>query len=117
KLLLQLAPHLLDVEVPQPRPRRRLDRLDRLRRSSLGLRLGGSLSFFGRFLLLLLLLALGLLWLLLLFLLFVFFVCHGVPAYLTLGIGWPDFTAIRSSFPSLSRRRRTRVGAPDFGSS
>src|SRR5207253_3842389 len=35
----------------------------------------------------------------------------------TRGIGWPDFTATRSAVPSLSRRRRTRVGSPDFGSS
>src|SRR5262249_9148928 len=43
-----------------------------------------------------------------------FLVSHG---YLTLGIGWPDFTAMRSSLPSLSWRRRTRVGSPDFGPS
>src|SRR3989475_6685077 len=36
--------------------------------------------------------------------------------YLTRGIGWPDLTAIRSTVPSLSSRRRTRVGSPDFGS-
>src|SRR5205823_3548296 len=35
----------------------------------------------------------------------------------TRGIGWPDLTAIRSAVPSLSRRRRTRVGSPDLGSS
>src|SRR2546427_890561 len=37
--------------------------------------------------------------------------------YLTRWIGWPDLTATRSMVPSLSRRRRTRVGWPDFGSS
>src|SRR5438094_10092891 len=35
----------------------------------------------------------------------------------TRGIGWPDLTAIRCTVPSLSARRRTRVGSPDFGSS
>src|SRR2546422_6820661 len=35
----------------------------------------------------------------------------------TRGIGWPDLTAIRCTVPSLSTRRRTRVGSPDLGSS
>src|SRR5216110_1620079 len=75
KLLLQLAPHLLLVEVPQPGPRRGLDRLLGHNRFSLRL-LFGSLGLLG-LLLLLRLLLLGLLFLL-------FFVCH---TYLTRGIG------------------------------
>ena len=106
KLLLQLGPHLLLVEVPQPGPRRGLDRLGRSGRS---LRLRRTL-FLGSLGLLLLLLLLGLLVLLRLFFLLLFFVCHfflpGDMApglgYRTRGIGWPDFTAIRSSLPSLS---------------
>src|SRR2546426_9292700 len=35
----------------------------------------------------------------------------------TRGIGWPDLTAIRCTVPSLSTRRRIRVGSPDLGSS
>ena len=41
------------------------------------------------------------------------FVSHGQRV---LGIGWSDLTAIRSSVPSLSFRRRIRVGSPLFGS-
>jgi len=37
-------------------------------------------------------------------------------SYRVLGIGWSDLTAIRSSVPSLSFRRRIRVGSPLFGS-
>src|SRR3989441_805546 len=47
----------------------------------------------------------------------VFFSVGSAIGYLTRWIGWPDFTATRSTVPSLSRRRRTRVGWPDFGSS
>src|SRR5262249_49059121 len=43
-----------------------------------------------------------------------FFLSH---RYLLLGIGWPERTAMRSTVPSSSIRRRTRVGAPPLGSS
>jgi hypothetical protein len=37
--------------------------------------------------------------------------------YLFRGIGWPDFRLTRSTVPSLSLRRRIRVGSPLLGSS
>jgi hypothetical protein len=40
-----------------------------------------------------------------------------VRQYRLLGIGWSDLTAIRSTVPSASIRRRTRVGSPVLGSS
>lgn len=106
ELLLELGADVLLVMVEQAGPRRGLRGNLRLPglgsgvsgRSlgaalslalalTLGLRGGGLLRFFG--------------------------VGHG---YLTRGIDWPDFTAIRSMVPSLSWRRRTRVGSPDLGS-
>src|SRR2546426_9866831 len=91
KLLLQLGAHLLLVEVPQPGPWRGLDRLSRSLGCLLLRRFRLALCAFLR-----LVRAFLRLWL---FLLLLFFVRH---TYLTRGIGWPDFTAIRSSFPSLS---------------
>src|SRR5207247_10486637 len=80
--------------VEQPGPRRGLGR----RRRGRG-RLGRALARLRRLLVLLLGLFLGL-----------------RHRHFTRGIGWPDLTAIRSIVPSLSRRRRTRVGSLDLGS-
>src|SRR5205807_4293279 len=102
ELLLQLRPHALLVVVAQAGARRRLGRH---RRS--GARLGGGAGALA-----------GLPRLLLRLRLFLFFRLFELGhRHLTRGIGWPDFTAIRSNVPSLSRRRRTRVGSPDLGSS